>query len=199
MITPPAATLHNYLTIAHRESLRLGLLVDDLLALARMESSEFQLNIQPVVASEVIEEVYQTLMPLAQRQRQVSLVRGAAANLPPVLVDRHRLVQILLNLVRNAIASTSAGGIVSMTMEAGDEHHLVLIVADNGVGIPADECALIFERFYRADSARSRDTGGFGLGLAIVHDLVIAMGGTISVESEVGQGTIFSVSLRTAI
>ena len=194
---PPVEKVHDYLTIAYREAQRLGTLVDDLLALARMESSEFKLDLQPVLASEAIEEVYQTLMPLAQRQRQVTLVRGVA-RLPPVWADHQRLIQILLNLVRNAITSTPSGGIVSMTMESLDEQHVVLIVADSGIGIPEEECAHIFERFYRVDEARSRDKGGFGLGLAIVHDLVTAMGGTIMVESVVGQGTSFSICLRTA-
>jgi len=195
---PPPATLHNYLSIAYHEVVRLGLLVDDLLSLARMESGELRLDMREVAASEAIEEVYQTLMPLAQRERHVALVRGAVPHLPPVLADRQRLVQVLLNLVRNAITSTPAGGIVSMNLEPADSQHLALIVADSGVGIPAGDLEHIFERFYRTDGSRSRASGGFGLGLAIVHDLVTAMDGSISVESTVGQGSRFCVLLRIA-
>lgn len=195
---PPPAVLYNYLNIAHLEVERLGMLVDDLLALARMESDELRLNMQEVRASEAIEEVYQTLMPLAKSQRQVTLVRGSAPNLPPVMADRQRLIQILLNLVRNAITSTPKGGIVSIDMEQADPQHLALVVADSGIGIPADELEHIFERFYRVDTSRTRATGGFGLGLAIVHDLVTAMGGSIRVESTVGQGSRFCVLLRIA-
>jgi len=195
---PPPAELYNYLNIAHQEVERLGLLVDDLLSLARMESDELRLDMQAVVASEVIEEVYQTLMPLALRERQVTLVRGSALNLPPVLADRQRLIQILLNLVRNAITSTPPGGIVSMNLEQADPQHLALIVEDNGVGISANELEHIFERFYRTDASRTRTPGGFGLGLAIVHDLVTAMGGSISVESTKGKGSRFTVLLRIA-
>lgn len=194
--TPSPETLHNYLSIAYQEARRLGVLVDDLLSLARMESHELSLNIGEVSASEVIEEVYQTLMPLARRERQVTLVRGSQPNLPCVLADRQRLIQVLTNLVRNAITSTQAGGIVSLSLEPADQHHLALIVEDNGVGIPADELQRIFDRFYRTDASRSRASGGFGLGLAIVHDLVIAMGGTINVTSAVGQGSRFCVLLR---
>jgi two-component system, OmpR family, phosphate regulon sensor histidine kinase PhoR len=195
---PTPEVLYNYLNIAHQEVERLGMLVDDLLSLARMESDELHLNIQPVVASEAIEEVYQTLMPLAKSQRQVTLVRGSATNLPPVLADRQRLIQILLNLVRNAITSTPAGGIVSMNLEQAGPQHLALIIEDNGIGISADELEHIFERFYRTDTSRTRASGGFGLGLAIVHDLVTAMGGSISVKSTKGKGSRFTVLLRIA-
>jgi len=193
---PAPATLYSYLSVAYQEARRLGMLVDDLLSLARMESHELRLDMREVAASEVVEEVYQTLMPLAQRERQVTLVRGVQPNLPPVLVDRQRLVQVLTNLARNAITSTPAGGIVSLSLESADQRHLALIVEDNGVGIPADELPRIFDRLYRTDASRSRATGGFGLGLAIVHDLVTAMGGSIRVESAVGQGSRFSVLLR---
>lgn len=193
---PPANTLHDYLSIAYHEARRLGLLVDELLSLASMESHELRLHMEAIAAGEVVEEVYRTLMPLAQRERQVTLVRGSQPNLPPVQADRQRLIQVLTNLVRNAITSTPTGGIVSISLESADEQHLALIVEDNGVGIPAEELQRIFDRFYRTDTSRSRSTGGFGLGLAIVHDLVTAMGGSISVKSTVGQGSRFCVLLR---
>jgi two-component system, OmpR family, phosphate regulon sensor histidine kinase PhoR len=193
---PTPAMLYSYLGIAHQEARRLGMLVDDLLSLARMESHELRLDMREVVVSEVIEEVYQTLTSLAQRERQVTLVRGVQPNLPPVLADRLRLVQVLTNLARNAITSTPAGGIVSLSLESADQQHLALIVEDNGIGIPADELPRIIDRLYRTDDSRSRASGGFGLGLAIVHDLVTAMGGSIRVESAVGQGSRFSILLR---
>ena len=194
-VAPPPAILYNYLNIVHTEVERLGMLVDDLLSLARAESGEMRLRITEVNASDVIEEVYQALMPLAQRGRQVTLVRGTSFNLPPVLADRQRLAQILLNLVRNAITSTPAGGIVEMSLEQPDAQHLALVVADNGIGIAADDLAHIFDRFYRVDTSRTRASGGFGLGLAIVHDLVTAMGGSITVTSEIGKGSRFCIVL----
>lgn len=192
---PEPATLHNYLNVAYQEARRLGTLVDDLLSLARMETHELRLHMQDVAVHEVVEEVYLTLMPLARRERQVTLVRGTQPGLPCVQADRQRLVQVLTNLVRNAITSTPAGGIVSLSLEQTDARHLALIVEDSGVGIPADELQRIFERFYRTDTSRSRKTGGFGLGLAIVHELVTAMGGSINVASTVGQGSRFCVLL----
>ncbi len=85
-----------------------------------------------------------------------------------------------------------------MNLEPADSQHLALIVDDNGVGIPAEDLEYIFERFYLTDASRSRASGGFGLGLAIVHDLVTAMGGSMSVESTVGQGSRFCVLLHIA-
>lgn len=197
-VAPPPTTLYNYLTIVHHEVERLGMLVDDLLSLARAETGELRLHITEVVASEVIEEVYQALMPLARRERRVTLVRGVMPHLPPVMADRQRLAQVLLNLVRNAITSTPAGGIVEMSLEQPDASHLALVVADNGIGISAADLEHIFERFYRADTSRTRTSGGFGLGLAIVHDLVTAMGGSLSVKSDVGKGSRFCVLLHVA-
>ena len=196
--TPPPATLHHHLSVVHNEALRLSMLIDDLLSLARTETNELRLDMTAVMAGEVVEEVYQALSPLAARERQVTLVRGKGTGLPPVMADRQRLAQVLLNLVRNAITSTPPGGIVSLTLERLDAHHLALIVEDNGVGIPAEDLERIFERFYRTDISRTRATGGFGLGLTIVHDLVTAMGGSIRVQSTVGKGSKFIVLLPTA-
>jgi two-component system phosphate regulon sensor histidine kinase PhoR len=192
------ATLSNYLTIVHRESVRLGTLVDDLLALARSEKSELQLHMAPVAASEIVEEVYQTLMPLAQRERQITLIRSVVPALPLVMADRQRLLQVLLNLVRNAIIYTPDGGIVSISLSQAEPGYLALSVADTGIGIAPEDQLHIFDRFYRADASRSRASGGFGLGLAIVRDFVVAMGGAIEVESTVGEGSRFCVRLRIA-
>ncbi len=188
-------TSQNYLRIVHRESIRLGNLVDDLLSLARNDSDELSVCLTAVNAAEVVEEVYQTLMPLAKRERQISLLREVAPALPLIKADRQRLVQVLLNLVRNAITYTPDGGIVVIALQRADVHCIKLSVADTGIGIPPEDQERIFERFYRTDSSRSRTSGGFGLGLAIVRDFVLAMGGSVSVESVVGEGSCFNVLL----
>jgi two-component system, OmpR family, phosphate regulon sensor histidine kinase PhoR len=195
--TSPEET-KRYLTIIARESERLSALVDDLLALARAEAGELRLEIRPVSVTGVFDEVYESLAPLARRERQVTLTREPVEDAPPVLADRQRLAQVVLNLARNAIAYTPAGGIVSLSVERPDHYHLSLVVADTGVGIPQEELERVFERFYRADASRARATGGFGLGLAIVRDLVQAMGGVVTAESEVGQGSRFRVTLPIA-
>ncbi len=195
---PPPETLRSYLTIVHRESIRLGALFDDLLSVARAETNELRVNMTEVDAGEVVEEVYQTLMPLAKRERQITMIREIAPGLPDVRADRRRLVQVLLNLVRNAISYTPDGGIVSISLQRVDERYIALDVADTGIGIPPEDQERIFERFYRTDASRARTSGGSGLGLAIVRDFVIAMGGTISVESVVGEGSCFHVRLQVA-
>lgn len=187
-----------YLEIVAREAERLGMLVDDLLALARAEADELKLVLAPVDAASVVAEVAAALAPLAKRERQVTLIHEVAADLPPVWADRPRLVQVLLNLVRNAITYTPAGGIVSITVQRADAYYLAIQVADTGIGIPPEDLPHVFERFYRTDASRARASGGFGLGLAIVRDLVSAMGGTVAVTSQVDQGSRFIVTLRVA-
>jgi signal transduction histidine kinase len=189
--------LSNYLGIAHREAVRLGSLVEDLLSLARTEADQLRLNMASVQPAEVIEEVYQSLLPLARKDRMITLVRSLPPNLPPVQADRQRLIQVLANLVRNAITYTPDGGIISLTTHQEHEY-LVISVADTGIGIPAEQLEQIFERFYRTDASRSRSSGGFGLGLSIVQDLVEAMQGRITVESKEGEGSCFHVHLRIA-
>jgi signal transduction histidine kinase len=189
-------TLQNYLRIVHRESMHLGTLVDDLLSLASNDSDELSLNLTAVEVGNVVEEVYQTLMPLARRERQISMLREVPPTLPPVRADRQRLVQVLLNLVRNAITYTPDGGIVVIALQRTDVHYVELSVSDTGIGIPQEDLEHIFERFYRTDSSRSRTSGGFGLGLAIVRDFVLAMDGSVHVESVVGEGSCFKVLLH---
>jgi signal transduction histidine kinase len=196
---PDPVELRDYLNIVHREAERLSALVEDLLSLARMDSDELHLDVVPIVAGEVVEEVYVTMAPLASRERQVTLIRKVAPMLPLILADRQRLVQVLLNLIRNAITYTPQGGIVSITVERADADYLALVVADTGIGIPNDDLERVFERFYRTDTSRARTSGGFGLGLAIVRDLINAMGGSITVESKVGEGSCFRVLLRIAV
>jgi two-component system, OmpR family, phosphate regulon sensor histidine kinase PhoR len=187
----------HYLEIVAREAERLSSLVDDLLALARADADELKLDVRPISAGEVVEEVYQSLAPLAMRDRQVKVARSIAPELPPALADRDRLAQVLLNLVRNAIIYTPSGGIVSISVSREDASHLAITVADTGIGIPPDDLARVFDRFYRTDASRTRASGGFGLGLAIARDLVQAMGGSISAASTPGEGSQFRVVLRT--
>ena len=187
-----------YLEIAQRETERLSALVDDLLSLARSDAGELHLDLTAVDASQVVEEVFQTLAPLARRERQVTLTRTTPPDIPPVLADRQRLVQVLLNLARNAITYTPEGGLVSISLEAAGETQVAVTVADTGIGISQDELDNVFDRFYRSDASRARATGGFGLGLAIVRDLVTAMGGSVSAESAEGEGSRFRLLLQVA-
>ncbi len=201
---PEDVDTQQYLEIVATESERLSALVDDLLVLARADAHELRLDIRPIDLATVIDEVYQSLAVLARRERKVTLLNQISPSLPPVLADRDRLVQVLQNLTRNAITYTPAGGLVSIqttwaidTPRAGAEE-VIVSVTDTGVGISGDDLDHVFERFFRTDSSRVRSTGGAGLGLSIVRDLVEAMGGHVWAESMLGQGSRFSIRLRPA-
>jgi two-component system, OmpR family, phosphate regulon sensor histidine kinase PhoR len=184
----------NYLMVVAAETDRLGSLVDDVLALARADADELHLDIGPVEVSEVIDQVCKALVPLARRERNLSLVHSCAPGLPRAIADRDRLVQVLTNLIRNAVNNTLDGGLISVeAANAGD--HVAITVSDTGIGMDPGDLSRIFDRFYRTDQSRTRGTGGSGLGLAIVRDLLTAMGGSISAESVSGQGSVFRVTL----
>src|SRR5260221_486321 len=195
--TPPEEQ-RDYLRIVARESERLSALGDDLLALARADAGELKLDVRAGSAAGGIEEVYTALASLARRERQATLLREVPPPVTDVRADHARLAQVLLNLVRNAITYTAAGGIASISAVQVDSAHVAFIVADTGMGIPREELEHIWERFYRTDASRTRASGGFGLGLSIVRDLVTAMGGTVSAESSPGAGSSFTVVLWIA-
>ena len=189
--------LRAYLAVTQREAERLAALVDDLLMLARSDADELRLDVRPVAVGAVVEEVFGAIEPLAERERQVTLVREVAPDLPLAYADRDRLAQVLLNLTRNAITYTPAGGLVSIELAAGETPGtLALSVTDTGIGIPEEDLDHVFERFYRTDASRARHTGGFGLGLSSVRDLVEGMGGTVAVERVPAGGSRFRVTLR---
>src|SRR5690242_15177946 len=110
----------HYLEIVAHEAERLSSLIDDLLALARADADELRLDVRPIAVGDVVEEVYESLAPLAMRDRQVKLAQSVAPSLPLALADRDRLAQVLLNLARNAITYTPAGGIVSVGVSQAD-------------------------------------------------------------------------------
>ncbi len=188
------AETRKYLSVVAAETDRLGSLVDDVLALARADADELRLDIQPVDVPALIDQVCETLAPLARRERNLSLVHSSAAGLPKAMADRDRLAQVITNLVRNAVNNTLDGGIISVEAAmAGDR--VAITVSDTGIGMEPADLRRIFDRFYRTDQSRARDTGGTGLGLAIVRDLVSAMGGSIGAESSPGRGSVFHVWL----
>lgn len=192
--TSPTSRHQADLAIVRRETEHLSGLINDLLTLATAEAGALPLSLAPVVLDDVIAEVADSIRPLARRERQVSLVTQVMPALPPVLADRRRVVQILANLVRNALRHTPSGGLIALRAEMAGER-VAVSVEDTGEGIAADQLPHIFERFYRGDQARDRGTGGVGLGLAIVRELAEAMGGNVTATSTLGQGSRFTVSL----
>ncbi len=187
-----------YLTILRDVNIqaeRLSHLISDLLELARTEEHQLLLEREPVRLDLLTADVAATIEALAaERGITMKVVTHGPVT---VLGDEVRLIQVLMNLIDNAITYTNAGG--EVVLEVGIQNQQAcLTVRDTGVGIAAEHLEHIFERFYRVDPARSSAVGGTGLGLAIVEWIVRAHNGNISVESQVGQGTTFTVTLPAA-
>ncbi len=172
------------------ESERLGKLINDLLALARADEGLVQFDQDTVQLDLLTSDVVDSMEALAA-ERKVMLTVGEL-HTATILGDAARLIQVIMSLVDNALTYTNAGGSVTLSVKTTKTHAL-LIVRDTGIGIAPKDQPHIFERFYRADPARSRAAGGSGLGLSIVDWVVRAHDGTVSVESRPGQGSTFTV------
>ena len=171
---------------------RLSSLVTDLLQLARLEAAASDLEFSTFDLGLVVEDALATLEEFARENSIV--IEGRVADGLTVLANFDALVQVLTNLLDNAIKHTEPGGQVDV--EAGVVGgRIVLKVSDSGCGIPDEDCERVFERFFRVDKGRSRDSGGSGLGLAIVKHIVLSHGGQVSVRSEEGNGSTFRVEL----
>jgi two-component system phosphate regulon sensor histidine kinase PhoR len=190
------AHARRFLETTHRHADRLGRLVDDLLQLSDVETGRVTLRLEPVALHEVV-AVVTGMFEGQARQRGLTLESDVSPGLV-VQADRDRLVQILVNLVDNAVKYTPGRGRVAIGAARAAGGLVAIDVTDTGIGIPSTELPRITERFYRVDKARSRDLGGTGLGLAIVKHLVQAHGGTLRVESDLGKGTTIRVTLPAA-
>jgi two-component system phosphate regulon sensor histidine kinase PhoR len=126
-------------------------------------------------------------------EKKIVVSKELPENLPPIRADRDRLIQILLNVLDNAVKFTPDSGKVTLSAATGSEDTVVVRITDTGVGVPRDEIPRLGERFYRVDKTRSRELGGTGLGLSIVKHLVTAHGGRMEIESQLGKGTIVSL------
>jgi two-component system phosphate regulon sensor histidine kinase PhoR len=181
------------------QATRLDALIKDLIALARIEGGSAGLEFEPVPVEDAVHACLDRHRTRAEA-KGLTLNGVALGGCPPdlaVWADEEGLAQVLDNLVDNAVKYTPDGGRVTVRWEATPQQ-VCLEVEDTGIGIPERDLPRVFERFYRVDKARSREMGGTGLGLAIVKHLTQAMGGTVRVESEVGQGTTFRVCLPRA-
>jgi two-component system phosphate regulon sensor histidine kinase PhoR len=190
---PPAAG--RFLDLMESEVDTLTHIVSELLELSRIESGRVLLHFKSTSSVDILNQSVNRLRLQAKRAG-LSLLLDYPQDLPQVLADQPRMEQVMVNLLHNAIKFTPAGGSIVITVRQegeGPEASLVFMVRDTGVGIPEDDLPRIFERFYKADRARSG--GGTGLGLAIARHLVEAHGGRIWVESREGKGSSFYFSL----
>jgi two-component system sensor histidine kinase MtrB len=180
--------------LLERELERFENLLEDLLEISRFDAGVINLEPVEVDLSGLLDEVVDALDPIAHgRQVEVGLQVDRSQGQPLVAADPRRLDRVFSNLVKNAIEHTEQGGVrIWVGRRARD---VVVTVADEGEGIPAEDLPHIFERFYRADVHRARTLGGTGLGLAIALENVNLHRGSIDVQSEVGHGSTFTVTL----
>jgi two-component system, OmpR family, phosphate regulon sensor histidine kinase PhoR len=185
-------TRHIY-EVMKRHSDRLNLLVNDLLSLARLESKEANLQLAEIKLRDFLESVTRDWAKrLAGKNLRLEL--EVPDNFPTLRVDERRLEEVVHNLLDNAVKYSHQNGRILIQAGAPDQE-VVLSVRDEGVGIAANDLPRIFERFYRADRARSRELGGTGLGLSIVKHITQLHGGRVEAESTLGQGTTIRVML----
>ncbi|MEB3330451.1 MAG: ATP-binding protein [Candidatus Sericytochromatia bacterium] len=176
------------------EADRLTRLVNELLTVANLMGRPV-LHMTQFDLQTLAEQVESTLQHHA-KLASVTLLVSCPDDVPPIEADQDRLQQVLINLVDNAIKFTPASGTVTLDISSEkDGAEVRCRVIDSGIGIPPIDLPRIFERFYRVDKARSRVTGGVGLGLSIVKDIIEAHHGKIAVSSEVNRGTTFTIDL----
>jgi signal transduction histidine kinase len=183
-------TRTSQLRIIRRAGERATRLIQDLLSVTTIEAGRLSVAPRKVSVGELITESAEQLTPIA-REKSITLSVNAAADLPFVKADPARVLQVFSNLVGNAIKFTPAGGAITISAIRGDGR-IVCSVADTGPGIPPAQIPRLFGKFWQA---KRGDSGGVGLGLAIARGIVEAHGGTITVESEVGKGSVFSFPL----
>jgi signal transduction histidine kinase len=171
-------------------------LVEDLRTLSLADAGELKLMKQPVPPRDLLDSVAQSFGALASKQG-VALNTQTSPDLPAIPLDRERMIQVLTNLTANALRYTLSGGAVTLRAEQAPQG-VQFSVQDTGAGISPEHLPNIFERFYRADSARHTENGESGLGLAIAKSIVEAHRGTIHAESVVGGGTTMKITLPLA-
>jgi len=191
VVEPDTATVN----LLYEETMQLSRLIEDLQDLTLSDAGELKLSRQVENIAELI--AHTIAIQVQASNKGISISADIQDNLPLVYIDRHRIGEVLRNLLDNAVVHTDKGGTITVT--ARQEGSLMKIaVSDNGEGIPVAEMNNIFERFYRVDTARSRELGGTGLGLSIVKHIVQAHGGSCAVESIPGTGSTFSFTMRKA-
>jgi len=192
VVTDAETTARFHATMG-REIRTLSALITDLFELSQLEAGQLALSLAPATIPDLIAEVVEGLSAQAAA-REIHIAGGVEGAVGPVVMDTPAVRRVLTNLVQNALRHTPADGTVAVTARAVAEGVQVDVV-DTGEGIPATDLPHIFERFYRGEKSRSRETGGAGLGLAIARGFVEAHGGRIWVESEAGRGARFSFIL----
>lgn len=182
------------LRVLEKHSSRLHSLVDDLLSLARLEAPDPRLTFAAVRLDQFLPRVVKEWEKKAAA-KELSIAVTIDGALPPISADEARLEEVVYNLLDNAVKYSNPGGQIAIRGSREDDENVAIAVRDQGSGIAAADLPRIFERFYRADKARSREVGGTGLGLAIVKHIAQLHGGSVKAESQLGRGTTIRVLL----
>ena len=180
-----------FIAISLKQAGRLNRLVEDLLVISKIELGEIKFHFEEVS----IRDAFEGAIPLVEAKaglKKINIHNNVQDNLSYVWADRDRLTQILVNILDNAVKFTPEDGSVFIEAVQKD-NYAILTIKDTGIGVPKEEVQRLGERFYRVDRSRSRDLGGTGLGLSIVKHLMIAHGGKIEIESQLGRGTKVSL------
>lgn len=180
-----------FLQIIQKHALRMQNLVRDITDLSMIESGEIALRVEVHDLSQIADEMI--LLAATRAENFGVTVSNQIHRGFKICADRYRIEQVLNNLIDNAIKFNVRGGKIEIHADRRTDGAAILRISDSGMGIPATDLPRVFERFYRADRSRSREVGGSGLGLAIVKHLVLAHGGEISVESQQGRGSTFTM------
>lgn len=179
----------NILEKADRNVSRLKNLINDVLDLSKIESGMMDLNFEKHNINDVIEEVVD-LQEAVARQKGLDLKKERDDTIPLLYFDRNRIIQVLNNLVNNAIKFTKEGGVVVLSAHKEEQNHIVVSVKDTGIGIKTEDIPRVFEKFQQLGDPATRE-GGTGLGLSISREIITRHGGKIWAESKVGQGSHF--------
>ncbi|NMA65699.1 MAG: cell wall metabolism sensor histidine kinase WalK, partial [Clostridiaceae bacterium] len=184
--------VEHFLEVINDETDRMTRLVKDLLTLSQHDGG-INLNIEDISIAELVSSCVERLQRESKLKNQ-DLKLSIKQNIPLIEGDRYRIDQLLINIIGNAIKYTPEKGRINVKVYH-EKEYVIIRVEDNGIGIPEEDLARVFERFYRVDKARSRQLGGTGLGLAIAKEIAVLHGGDISIKSKVGKGTQLSVKL----
>ncbi|WP_245592042.1 sensor histidine kinase [Clostridiisalibacter paucivorans] len=171
---------------------RLNNIIDDLLMLVDLDKEKLTLNYKITYINFMLEKLISRLKPLAD-EKNIS-IKYIQKEKIQIKVDSEKLQQAIINIAHNAIKYTPEGGKIKISLYSKDKY-VVIEIKDNGIGIPKESLPNIFERFYRVDKARTRNTGGTGLGLPIANQIISLHQGLIDVDSEMGKGTIFHIRI----
>jgi two-component system sensor histidine kinase VicK len=183
-----------FLGVILNESDRMTHIVQDLLTLSRFDSGREDLKLTRFSFAAAVQDVYNAVYMEAQRHRH-TLNLDIQPEIPYVVADRERVMQVMMNVVSNSIKYTPDGGRINI--QAGQKGDKVwMLVDDNGIGIPEKDRSRIFERFYRVDKARSRQSGGTGLGLSIAKEIILRHEGSLGIVDKEGPGLAVCMELK---